>query len=141
MDANTWLREYQQEAQERLGRAQEAQQRIREATAAAQSPDGAVRVTVGPTGALKNLEITPRAGQLTHAQLAQVILRTAQEAHRQVAQQMAQAVKPLIGDSEAMAFLESQIPAADQGSAAGHSGPPPRRPSAGEEDEPGSILR
>lgn len=124
MDENTWLQQYQEETQQRLGLAQEIQEKLRESTGTAQSQDGAVRVTVGPTGALTNLELSPRAGQLTQVQLAQLILRTAREAHRQAGAQMQEAIRPLIGDSDAMAYLESQLPAPEDPA-------PPQPPAQG----------
>ncbi|MFC0432481.1 YbaB/EbfC family nucleoid-associated protein [Kutzneria buriramensis] len=114
MDANAWLREYQQDVQSRLARAEQVKEQVNAATGSARSADGTVLATVGPTGALQDLQLSPKADNMTSTQLAQLILRTSREAHRKVAEQMAQAVKPLIGDSEAMSFLESQIPPAEE---------------------------
>jgi DNA-binding protein YbaB len=136
LDANAWLQDYQQQAQARVARAGEIKEQLASASASAQSPDGAVTVTVGPSGALQNVEFSPRAEGLSRTQLAQVILRTAREAHRRVAERMAQAVKPLIGDSEAMEFLESQVPPPEMAQ-------PSSRPAPRGDAEPGfgSILR
>jgi DNA-binding protein YbaB len=136
LDANAWLQDYQQQAQARVARAEEIKGQLASAAASAQSPDGAVTVTVGPSGALQNLEFSPRADGLSRVQLAQAVLRAAREAHRRVAERMAQAVKPLIGDSAAMEFLESQVPPPETPQS-------PTRPAPRGNDEPdsGSILR
>ena len=156
MDANAWLREYQQDVQSRLARAEQVKEQVNAATGSARSADGTVLVTVGPTGALQDLQLSSKADNMTSTQLAQLILRTSREAHRKVAEQMVQAVKPLIGDSEAMSFLESQIPPAEEPSAqdqASQDEPPqwgrpqpqqrPARPAWGDDDndDNGPILR
>ncbi len=141
MDANSLLREYQQDVQSRLARAEQVKEMVNTATGTSRSADGAVAVTVGPTGALQDLQLSPKAEGMKSAQLAQLILRTAQDAHRKVAEQVAQSVKPLIGDSEAMSFLESQIPPAEEPAAAA-----PSRPARNDDDYDdgngnGPILR
>jgi DNA-binding protein YbaB len=156
VDANAWLREYQQDVQSRLARAEQVKEQVNAATGSARSADGTVLVTVGPTGALQDLQLSSKADNMTSTQLAQLILRTSREAHRKVAEQMVQAVKPLIGDSEAMSFLESQIPPAEEPPAqdqASQDEPPqwgqpqrqqrPARPAWGDDDndDNGPILR
>lgn len=140
MDANAFLRDYQQDVRSRLARAEQVKERIDAAAGSSRSADGAVLVTVGPTGALQDLQLTPKAENMTSAQLAQLILRTAREAHRKVAEQIAQSVKPLIGDSEAMSFLESQIPPAEEPSQPAQDGQ--SRPRWDDDhDDNGPILR
>jgi DNA-binding protein YbaB len=139
VDANVWLREYQQDIQSRLARAEQVKEMVNSATGSSRSADGAVLVTVGPTGALQDLQLSPKADKLSSTQLAQLILRTAREAHRKVAEQMAQSVKPLIGDSEAMTFLESQIPPAEEPPTAAQERP--ARPAWDDNDDDGPILR
>ncbi|QUQ67921.1 YbaB/EbfC family nucleoid-associated protein [Kutzneria sp. CA-103260] len=142
MDTNAWLRDYQQDVQNRLARAEQVKEMVNTAIGTARSTDGAVLVTVGPTGALQDLQLSPKADGLTSTQLAQLILRTAREAHRKVADQVAQSVKPLIGDSEAMSFLESQIPPAEEPAAAQEQPSRPARPAWDDDnDDNGPILR
>lgn len=47
MDGGSWLREYQQQAAQRVEHAQEIQQQLASASGSASSGDGAVTVTVG----------------------------------------------------------------------------------------------
>jgi len=139
VDTNTWLREYQQDAQSRLARAEQVKEQINAATGSSRSADGAVLVTVGPTGALQDLQLSSKADGMSSTQLAQLILRTAREAHRKVAEQMVQSVKPLIGDSEALSFLESQVPPAEEPAAQAQPSRP--APPAWDDDDNGPILR
>ena len=141
MDANAQLRDYQQDIQSRLARAEQVKEMVNSATGSSRSADGAVLVTVGPTGALQDLQLSPKADGMTSTQLAQLILRTAREAHRKVAEQVAQSVKPLIGDSEAMSFLESQIPPAEEPPAAATQERPSRPTWDDDNDDNGPILR
>lgn len=69
---------------------------------------------------MQNLELSVRAENLSRTQLTQAILGTAREAHRKVAEQLTQAVRPLIQDSEAMRFLESQVPLPDESGGRAH---------------------
>jgi len=143
VDASAWLREYQQETQDRLAKAEQIREQVNAAVGSATSPDGVVSVTVGPTGALQALEISARAEGMPPARLSQLILRTSREAHRRVAEQMALSVKPLIGDSEAMHFLESQVPPAEEaGGPQQQQRQPTQRPSWDDDDpDSGPIMR
>ena len=95
-----------------IGRvAAEAKARLQRIAATATSPDGAVTVTVNTSGALQELRFGPRADELGHARLAAVVVATAKRAQVDAAQQMKGVMAPLIGtDSDAMKFLEEQIP-------------------------------
>ena len=139
VDTNAWLRDYQQDVQGRLALAEQVKEQVNAATGSARSGDGAVLVTVGPTGALQDIQLSSKAENMTSTQLAQLILRTAREAHRKVAEQIAQSVKPLIGDSEAMSFLESQIPPAEEPSQPAQDGQSRQRWD--DHDDNGPILR
>ncbi|MEV0678290.1 YbaB/EbfC family nucleoid-associated protein [Actinosynnema sp. NPDC050436] len=65
-------------------------------TASATSPDGAVTATVGAQGALTDLELTDAAYRLRPAQLAQVVLRTAQEAAARAAERTYRTLSPVL---------------------------------------------
>jgi DNA-binding protein YbaB len=145
-------------------KAETAKARLQQLSATCVSKDGAVTVTVNVSGALQGLSFAPRAHELPLPQLAASVLATAQRAQAQAAQQLTTVMAPLIGtDSEAMKFLEEQLPAPevpDEEPPPGErrfafdetrpASPPPRpamppRPSRprGEDegDDFGSILR
>lgn len=95
-------------------RAAEAKARLERIAATATSADGAVTVTVNTSGALQELTFGPRADELPRARLAAAVVATAQRAQVQAAQQLTSVMAPLIGpDSDAMKFLQEQIPAPD----------------------------
>ncbi len=95
-----------------IGRvAAEAKARLQRIAATATSADGAVTVTVNTSGALQELSFGPRAGELGNARLAAAVVATAKRAQVEAAQQMKGVMAPLIGtESDAMKFLEEQIP-------------------------------
>jgi DNA-binding protein YbaB len=93
-------------------RAAEAKARLERIAATATSADGAVTVTVNTGGALQELTFGPRADELPRTRLAQAILATAKRAQVDAARQLTSVMAPVIGaDSDAMKFLQEQIPA------------------------------
>ncbi|MDT8914616.1 YbaB/EbfC family nucleoid-associated protein [Amycolatopsis sp. PS_44_ISF1] len=105
-------------------RAAEAQDRLKHVSATATSADGAVTVTVNTAGALQQLAFGPRADELPRAALAASVVTTAHRAQVQAAQQLTAIMAPLIGEnSDAMKFLEEQIPAPEV-----EEEPPPAEP-------------
>jgi hypothetical protein len=110
MEPDSWVEQYQREAAERLGQVQGLKEDLTNATGSAASPRGEVRLTVGPGGNLIDLEFGEKAAQIPPAELARLVLRTAQQAHHQAGQAMMQIMRPMIGDSEAMDFLKTQLP-------------------------------
>jgi hypothetical protein len=110
MEPDAWVEQYQREAAERLGRAQGMKEELTRATGSASSARGEVRLTVGPGGNLIDIEFGERVGQLAPAELARLVLRTAQQAHHQAGQAMMEIMRPMLGDSDAMDYLRSQLP-------------------------------
>ncbi|WP_410673425.1 YbaB/EbfC family nucleoid-associated protein [Amycolatopsis sp. cmx-4-68] len=93
-------------------RAAEAKARLERVSATASSADGAVTVTVNTSGALQELTFGPRADELPRARLAQAVLAAAKRAQIDAAQQLTAVMAPVIGaDSDAMKFLQEQLPA------------------------------
>lgn len=92
-------------------RAAEAQERLKRVAATATSNDGAVTVTVNTSGALQQLSFGPRADEISRSALAAAVVATAHRAQAQAAQQLHAIMAPLIGEnSDAMKFLDEQIP-------------------------------
>ncbi len=92
-------------------RAAEAQERLKHVSATATSQDGAVTATVNTAGALQELQFGSRADEMPRAALAAAVLATARRAQAQAAQQLTAIMAPVIGEnSDAMKFLEEQIP-------------------------------
>jgi DNA-binding protein YbaB len=92
-------------------RAEEAKEKLQRVASTMTSKDGSATVTVNASGALQQLSFNPRAREVSHAQLAASVLATVKRAQLEAAKQVTAVMAPLIGgDSEAMHFLEEQIP-------------------------------
>ncbi|HKS45110.1 MAG TPA: YbaB/EbfC family nucleoid-associated protein [Amycolatopsis sp.] len=93
-------------------KAEQAKAQLQQLSATLTSRDGAATVTVNASGALQQLSFGPRAQGIPLNQLAASVLATAQRAQAQAARQIAAVMAPVIGtDSDAMKFLEEQLPA------------------------------
>ncbi|SFP98964.1 Conserved DNA-binding protein YbaB [Amycolatopsis arida] len=165
-----WLADYTRRVGEIQRKAEQTQEQIKNLRARAASQDGSVSVVLAPGGRLERLDLSPRAMDLGPQRLATVITQTIQAAHANAAAQTEEALRPLVGESDAMEFLRDQIgtslaeePEPEPGTAPGDqpAGPvlrrpdeqapsrpaPPRRPrpprNDDDDDEPfgGSILR
>ncbi|RJQ92036.1 YbaB/EbfC family DNA-binding protein [Amycolatopsis panacis] len=96
-------------------RAAEAQERLKHVAATASSTDGAVTLTVNTAGALQKLDFGASADEMPRAALAAAVLATARRAQVRAAEQLSDIMAPVIGEhSEAMKFLEEQIPKPDE---------------------------
>jgi DNA-binding protein YbaB len=104
---------YTQEVSDLAARAAEARDQIQHLAGTASSQDGAVTVTVNGGGALRSLTFGPAADQISRVRLAEVVMSTARRAQAQASQQILAIMTPLVGeDSDAMRFVEEQIPPA-----------------------------
>lgn len=150
------LNDYTRRVAEIQRQAEETQEQIKSMRARSASPDGSVTVVLAPGGRLESLDLGPRALDLGRERLAAEITRTIQSAHAAAAEQLQHALRPLVGESDAMEFLRSQVDDAMTDDPAdtrentpedGGRGPAdpaqPRRPRDNDDDEPfgGSIMR
>jgi DNA-binding protein YbaB len=105
---------YTQDVSNLAARAAEAREEIKHLAGTASSQDGAVTVTVNGGGALQSLSFGPAADHLPRSRLAGMVMATARRAQAQASQQIIAIMTPLVGaDSDAMRFVEEQIPPAD----------------------------
>jgi DNA-binding protein YbaB len=113
-DPNQLIEDYEQRTAALLEQAEEAKSQIANLTGAATSTDGAVTVSVSAGGALLSLSFGAKADDLPKDRLAALVMSTAKRAQAQAVGQIATIMAPLIGDnSEAMQFVQSQIPPID----------------------------
>ncbi|MDX8051304.1 YbaB/EbfC family nucleoid-associated protein [Lentzea sp. BCCO 10_0798] len=113
-DPNQLIEDYEQRTAALLDQAEEAKSQIANLTGAATSTDGAVTVSVSAGGALLNLSFGTKADDMPKDRLAALVMSTAKRAQAQAVGQIATIMAPLIGDnSEAMQFVQSQIPPID----------------------------
>lgn len=113
MDPKQIVDSYTQDVSDLAARAVEAREQIRHLAGTASSQDGAVTVTVNGGGALRSLTFGPAADQVPRTRLAEMVMATARRAQAQASQQILAIMAPLVGeDSDAMRFVEEQIPPA-----------------------------
>lgn len=110
-DAQRWVQDYTRRVQDIQRRAEEVQEQINSTRAQASSPDGTVSVVLAPGGRLEKLDLTPDAMRLGHDRLADTIMQTVRSAHASAAAQTQDALRPLVGESDAMDFLREHISA------------------------------
>jgi DNA-binding protein YbaB len=109
-------------------RAEQAQAQIKQMRAQASSPDGTVSVTIAPGGRLEELTLTPQALGHGHQRLATLITETIRAGHAAAAQQVRDAMEPLVGGTPAMEFLSEQMSAAELDDPADRLAMPPDQP-------------
>lgn len=108
------LADYMRRVGEIQTRAEETQAQLKALRAHVTSPDRVVTVEMAPGGRLERLTLSPEASRYGPNQLAEVITETIRRGHAEVAEQMQDTMRPLIGDSPAMEFLRDQIDIAQQ---------------------------
>ena len=113
-DPHRMISDYEQRTAALLERAEEAKSQIANLTGSASSSDGAVTVSVSAGGALLSLSFGTKADTMPKERLASLVLSTAKRAQAQAVGQIATIMAPVVGDnSEAMQFVQSQIPPID----------------------------
>lgn len=88
------LRRFEEQAQ----KASELQSAVQNLQGTATSPDRSVTVTVAASGALMDLKLAPNAVRQSASALQQQIMATIREATATAAEQMNNAVAPILGD-------------------------------------------
>lgn len=143
MDPEIAMRELEAKAEAMRLRSEQMQEEIQNAYATASSKDGAVTVKVAPNGALQHIEFSPRATQMSHLQLGQIVMEVAQRAQADAARLISEIVAPEFGDTDAMSFLTGFLPSDDDES--GPDKPKPAAPPVDDyddfDDDGGSFLR
>ncbi|MGW4212725.1 YbaB/EbfC family nucleoid-associated protein [Lentzea sp. NPDC004789] len=113
-DPHQLIEDYEQRTAALLERAEEAKSQIAGLTGAATSSDGAVTVSVSAGGALLSLSFGAKADNMPKDRLAALVMTTAKRAQAQAVGQIATIMAPVIGEnSDAMRFVQSQIPRID----------------------------
>jgi DNA-binding protein YbaB len=107
---SAWLTGFENRIAEMQEKSEQLTENIAASGATAASPDGGVRVTVGPTGALQDVQLAPSVSRFAPAELAGIINRTAAQAQRVAAHQVAAAFAPVAEGTEAMGMLEQFLP-------------------------------
>ncbi|MEV0696628.1 YbaB/EbfC family nucleoid-associated protein [Saccharopolyspora sp. NPDC050389] len=165
--ASERIQEMMRKFEEQAQKASELQSAMQGMQGTASSPDRSVTVTVAPSGAVLDLRLAPNAVRQSANDLQQQIMATIRQATSSAAEQMNEAVAPILGDQfdkfqeafnvEGVAIKptagdETPEPESPTPPPAAHRAPPaspatPQRPpqrSAGYDDDDfssGSFLR
>ncbi|MDT7782937.1 MAG: hypothetical protein QOF58_1356 [Pseudonocardiales bacterium] len=135
-DPHQLLSDYEQRTAALLERADEAKSQIANLTGSASSSDGAVTVSVSAGGALLSLSFGSKADDMPKDRLAALVMATAKRAQAQAVAQITTIMAPVIGDnSDAMRFVESQIPKIDVPDEPDDTPAPPRQFVVNEEQQ------
>ncbi|MET8756305.1 YbaB/EbfC family nucleoid-associated protein [Lentzea sp. NPDC004782] len=135
-DPHQLVEDYEQRTAALLERAEEAKSQIANLTGTATSSDGAVTVSVSAGGALLSLSFGAKADDMPKDRLAALVMATAKRAQAQAVGQIATIMAPVIGDnSDAMRFVQSQIPRIDVPDEPDDTPPAPRQFVVNEEQQ------
>jgi DNA-binding protein YbaB len=108
IDADEWLRDWEQRIDDHSRRVQQLSHDIQAATVTCESRGGEVVVTVDSSGGLADLRLTDRAARLSLEDLTNVIMGTSRRAQAQMAKRMHEMAAGVLGpDSETAGFISS----------------------------------
>ncbi|MDP9791632.1 DNA-binding protein YbaB [Catenuloplanes nepalensis] len=114
-DPDRWLREQEERTARLTAEAGRAQHELAATQVTATSRDQSVSVTVNPSGVLLGVRFSPRATELTAAQLSARVMEAYGAACAEASQRMLEIMSGLVGDdSSAMAFLKSTLPPVEE---------------------------
>lgn len=141
-DPHQLIEDYEQRTAALLERAEEAKSQIASLTGSATSSDGAVTVSVSAGGALLSLSFGAKADDVPKERLAALVMSTAKRAQAQAVGQIATIMAPVIGEnSEAMQFVQSQIPPIDIPDEDEYTPPAPQQFVVNEEQQDAAAAR
>jgi DNA-binding protein YbaB len=110
MDPQQWLQQYDDQLREAAARAEQADKALREVGGSATSPDGDVTVRVSAGGATTDLILRPGVREKDPDQLSRLIMETTRQAQRDAGSQVVDAMRELVGESDALEVVKSHLP-------------------------------
>jgi DNA-binding protein YbaB len=135
MDPQEWLQQYDDQLKAAAAKAERADKALREVGGSATSPDGDVTVRVSASGATTGLVLRPGVRDLEPDRLATVILEVTRQAQRDASAQVVEAMRGLVGDSEALEVVKSHLPEGYTGDGEDQADNPELRPDTRSDDE------
>lgn len=109
MTGQEFVESYRHRLDEIQQRADGAVAELSEISATAYSADNTVGVTVNPSGGLEDLQLDKATERIPSERLRKLILDTTREAQAEAGKKVEAAMRPLLGESEGMDFLRSQL--------------------------------
>jgi DNA-binding protein YbaB len=141
MDPQQWLQQYDEKLKEAAARAEATDKALREVGGSATSADGNVTVRVSASGATTALVLRPGVRETEPEHLARVIMETTRQAQRDAGAQVVNAMRELVGDSEALEVVKSHLPEGYTGDALDSvEKPPDTRPDDEYFDNPPEVI-
>src|SRR3954447_8479818 len=110
MDPQQWLLEYDEKLKEVAERAEQTDKALRSVGGSAVSPDENVVVRVSASGATTELVLRPGVRDMDPDRLARLILETTRAAQRDAGAQVVEAMRGLVGESEALDVVKNALP-------------------------------
>ncbi|MEB3367567.1 YbaB/EbfC family nucleoid-associated protein [Saccharopolyspora mangrovi] len=136
------IQEMLRDFEEQAAKATQLQSAVQDMRGTASSEDRSVTVSVAPSGAVLDLQLAPNAVRKQAHELQQQIMDAIRRATANAADQMNEAVAPVLGDR--FAQFQEAFSAQTSVLKPGEDQPPRPRTSAADEDEDfgnGSLLR
>jgi DNA-binding protein YbaB len=133
MDPQQWLLEYDEKLKAVAAKAEQTEQALNRVGGEAESSDGNVLVRVSANGVTTELQLRPGIRDLEAEQLARLIMNTTRQAQRDAGAQVVEAMRELVGDSEALDLVKSKLPEGYTGD--GREQPEDLRPDTRPDDD------
>jgi DNA-binding protein YbaB len=135
MDPQEWLLQYDEQLKAVAARAEQADKALRDVGGSATSPNGDVIVQVSASGVTTGLVLRPGIRELEPDALARLILETTRTAQRDAGAQVVEAMRGLVGDSEALEVVKANLPEGYAGDGKDSPDTPELRPDTRPDDE------
>ncbi|MER7014132.1 YbaB/EbfC family nucleoid-associated protein [Saccharopolyspora sp. NPDC000359] len=142
MTASDRIQEMMRRFEEQAQKASELQSAIQDMQGTASSADRSVTVTVAASGAVLDLKLAPNAVRQSANELQQQIMATIRQATSNAAEQMNNAVAPILGDQydQFQQAFSAQAPTLQPPADDGATPEPPAAAAPQREQAPGSTA-
>jgi DNA-binding protein YbaB len=110
VDPEAMIARYDEKLKQVAADAERTDQALRQVGGSATSPDGQVTVRVNASGATADLVLRAGVRQLEPERLAQLILRTTEQAQADVSTKVVDTMREFLGEGEALEFVKSHLP-------------------------------
>jgi hypothetical protein len=134
-EAQQWLLQYDEKLKAVAERAEQTDKALREVGGSATSPDGEVVVRVSASGATTDLILRPSVREMDPDRLSRLILDTTRQAQREAGAQVVEAMRGLVGESEALDVVKNALPEGFRGDGRDTPEDPDLKPDTRSDDD------
>lgn len=135
MDPQQWLLQYDEKLKAVAERAEQTDKALRAVGGSAVSPDENVVVRVSASGATTDLVLRPGVRDMDPERLSRLILETTRAAQRDAGGQVVEAMRGLVGESEALDVVKSALPEGYRGDGRDEPAGPELKPDTRSDDD------